>query len=78
MQLNHELIVRSLGEVDDTVIAQILATGASVEELAEAQAWIVNDEPLLNAGKPLPAGRVSQVAEILKALQEETEDSERR
>ena len=55
MRLNHELIIKSLGDVDDTVIAQILATGASAEELAEAQAWIVNDEPLLNAGKPLPA-----------------------
>ena len=77
MQLDHELIIKSVGEVDDTVIAQILTTGASAEELAEAQAWIVNDEPLLNAGKPLPVGRVLQVVEILKTLQEETEDSER-
>ena len=66
MQLDHELIIKSVGEVDDTVIAQILTTGASAEELAEAQAWIVNDEPLLNAGKPLPVGRVLQVVEILK------------
>ena len=29
---------------------QIIGTGATVEELAEAQAWIANDEPLLNAG----------------------------
>ena len=38
-------------------IAQIIGTGATVDELAEAQAWIVNDEPLMNAGKPLASGR---------------------
>ena len=69
--LNRQLIVNALGEVDDTVIAEVLATGANADELTEALAWVANDEPLLNTGKPLPAGRVAQVAEILTTLQEE-------
>ena len=35
-------------EVDDVTIAQMIATGATVEELAEAQAWLANDEPMMN------------------------------
>jgi len=29
--------------VDDVIIAQIVASGATAEELAEAQAWMSND-----------------------------------
>jgi len=40
-----------------------------VDELAEAQAWIVNDDPLLNDGKPLPGGRVRELIDILAELE---------
>jgi hypothetical protein len=43
---------------DDVTIAKIIATGATAEELAEAQAWIANDEPLINAGRPLAPSRL--------------------
>jgi hypothetical protein len=72
--LNRAEIIRVLGEVDDVIIAQIVASGATAQELAEAQAWVSNDEPLLNSGKPLPAGRVGQLAEILSKLEEERAD----
>jgi hypothetical protein len=69
--LNRAEIIRVLGEVDDVIIAQIVASGATAEELAEAQAWMSNDEPLLNSGKPLPAGRVGHLANLLAKLEEE-------
>ena len=71
MPLNRAAIIRILGEVDDVIVAQIIASGATEDELAEAQAWALNDEPVLNSGKPLPAGRVSQLADILTKLEEE-------
>jgi hypothetical protein len=71
MPLNRAEIVRALGEVDDVIVAQIVASDATVAELAEAQAWVLNDEPLLNRGRPLPAGRVGELAEILSKLEEE-------
>jgi hypothetical protein len=71
MPLNRAEIVRALGEVDDVIVAQIVASDATVADLAEAQAWVLNDEPLLNRGKPLPAGRVGQLAKILSKLEEE-------
>jgi hypothetical protein len=68
-------VVKALGPADDVTIAQIIGTAATVEELAEAQAWIANDEPLMNAGKPLPSGRVGELVEILTEL-EASEDEE--
>jgi hypothetical protein len=69
--LNREEIIRALGEVDEVIVAQI---GATAHELAEARAWISNDEPLLNSGKPLPSGRVGRLTEILSKLEEEKAD----
>jgi len=68
--------MKAVGEVDDVAIAQIIGTAATVDELAEAQAWIANDDPLLNAGKPLPTGRVRELIYILAELQP-SEDEEK-
>src|SRR5438045_2074949 len=54
-------IIGALGEVDDIVVAEIVALGATEGELAEAQAWLANNEPLMNSGKSLPSGRVGQL-----------------
>ena len=68
-------VTKAVGRVDDVTIAEIIGTGATADELAEAQAWIVNDDPLLNAGKPLPSGRVRELIDILAEL-ESAEDDE--
>ncbi|HEV3501116.1 MAG TPA: hypothetical protein VGZ92_12405 [Bradyrhizobium sp.] len=75
-RLTRDEAIKAVGEVDDVTIAHIIGTGATAEELAEAQAWIVNDEPLMNAGKPLPSGRVGELVEILTEL-EQSEDDEK-
>jgi hypothetical protein len=76
VSLNRSEIIRILGEVDDVIIAQIAASGATANELAEARSWVSNDEPFLNSGRPLPAGRVGQLAEILTKLEEEPAEPE--
>jgi hypothetical protein len=73
--LTRDEIIKAVGAADDVTIAQIIGTGTTAEELAEAQAWIANDEPLINAGKPLPNGRVGELIEILSEL-EQDEDEE--
>ena len=67
-------VIKALGPSDDVTVAEIIGTGATVDELAEAQAWLVNDEPLMNAGKPLPSGRVGQLIEILSELEPDEDD----
>jgi hypothetical protein len=69
-------VIKALGPIDDVTVAEIIGIGATVDELAEAQAWIVNDEPLMNVGKPLPSGRVGQLVEILTELEPDEDDTE--
>jgi hypothetical protein len=74
--LTRKDIAALFGDLDDVVVADIIATGATAEELAEAHAWLANDEPLLNAGRPLPGGRVARLVDILAAISEEEEAEE--
>src|SRR4051812_39375833 len=68
-------IVAMLGEADDDLIVQLIGTGATQAELAEAYAWLRSDEALVNEGRPLPCGQVGTLVEILQTA-EETEELE--
>jgi hypothetical protein len=72
--LNRADVIAMLGPVDDAVVAEIIAMGATASELAEARAWTGNDEPLMNAGRPLAGGRVARLIEIIRDLEEEDEE----
>ena len=74
--LTRKDVIAMLGEIDDDVVAEIIASGATLEELAEARAWLANDEPLMNAGRPLPSGRVARVVDIVAAISEEEEQED--
>jgi hypothetical protein len=62
--------VAALGPVDELTVALDYRCGRAFEELAEASAWIANDEALMNLGRPLAQGRVSRLVEIMAALRE--------
>jgi hypothetical protein len=74
--LTRKDVTAMLGELDDDDVAEILATGVTPEELAEAHAWLTNDEPLMNAGRPLPSGRVARLVDIVAAITEEEEEED--
>jgi hypothetical protein len=75
-RLTRDEIIKAVGQVDDVTIAGIIGTGATADELAEAQAWAVNDDPLLNAGRKLPTGRVRELIDLLAELEPDQEDGE--
>ena len=77
-RLTRDDVVRAIGPADDVTIAEIIGTDATREELAEAKAWIANDEPLMNDGRPLAQGRVRQLVDILADLDSSETDDERR
>jgi hypothetical protein len=72
--LTREDVVAVLGPVDDGLVAEILGTGASPEELAEAYAWFTNDEALMNAGRPLASSRVGRLIDILEEAEEDEDE----
>jgi hypothetical protein len=72
--LTRDDVFKAVGEVDDVTIAEIIGTGATAEELAEALAWIANEDAMLDAGKPPPKGRVCELIDILAEL--ETDEDE--
>jgi hypothetical protein len=73
-RVTRDDVINAVGVVDDVTIAQLIGTGATREELAEAKAWLSNDEPLMNAGKPLAKGRVGDLVEILTDLEDSEEE----
>jgi hypothetical protein len=74
--LSRKDVIEMLGELDDIAAADIIATGATRQELAQAHAWLANDEALINAGKHLPSGRVGRLVEIMAAKEQEEEQDE--
>ena len=77
MPITREDVARAVAGADDVTIAQIIGTGATIDELAEAQAWLANDEPMLNAGRPLATGRVRELVDILSELEPSEDDDGR-
>jgi hypothetical protein len=63
-------VVAVLGPIDEAKIAEIVATEATIEELAQAWAWVNSDEALINEGKPLPSGKVAELIDLISAGEE--------
>ena len=76
MQITREDVARVVSGADDVTISQIIGTGATVDELAEAQVWLANDEPLMNDGRPLATGRVRELIDILAELEQGEDEDE--
>jgi hypothetical protein len=70
-RLTRDEVMALTGRSDDRVVTDILTMGASRAELAEARAWLENDEAMLNAGRPIPTGRVARLVEMLQTDDED-------
>jgi hypothetical protein len=71
MTITSDDVIAILGPVDETLVAEVIATGATRAELAEAFAWASNDEALIGEGRRLPGGRVAALVDLLSADEEE-------
>ena len=67
MPMTRQDVVSVLGPVDNATIAEIIASGASLEELREAWAWAFGDEALMSQGRPLPGTRVAALIDLIDA-----------
>ena len=73
MTLSAEDVAAILGPAEETLVADIIRTGASREELAQAWAWVNSDEAMIGDGRPLPGGRVAALMELLAPEEDEPE-----
>lgn len=71
MPMTREDVIHVLGPVDESLIVEVLATGASMEELEEAFVWLNADDVLGRQLHRQPSGKVAELCEILERQEEE-------
>ena len=69
--LTRDEVVSVLGPADEDLIEEVIAMGATLQELEQAWAWLNNDEALINEGRPLPSGRVAELVDLLSPEDDE-------
>jgi len=67
-------VTKAVGQADDVTIAKIIATGANGERAGGGQAWLANDEPLLNGRQTAGDRSGSRVVDILSEFEPSEED----
>jgi hypothetical protein len=71
VSLTREDVKSVLGPVDEIMVADVLATQATLEELSQAWAWLNSDEALIGQGRSLPTGRVAELVDLLAPVEDE-------
>jgi len=64
-QLTHHDIVRLLGDMNDHSIVEILETGANMEQLEEAAAWLAGENDVMGDARLPLEGTAARVYDIL-------------
>jgi len=63
-------VLSVVGPADEVMIADVIATQATLAELSQAWAWVNSDEALINQGRPPPSGRTAELVELLTSQDE--------
>jgi len=75
-ELTAEAVRKIAGQLDDSLLIEILKTGASEEELVEAFEWLYADDALSKSRHHAPDSRIALLRDILNR-QETAIDEER-
>ncbi|RCW80041.1 hypothetical protein [Phyllobacterium bourgognense] len=67
MVMTRKDVTSVLGPADEMTIAEIISTGASLDELRQALIWLNNDEVLMGESRPLPGSRIAALIDLLEA-----------
>lgn len=76
-KLTHAEIRRLCGDVTDERVAELLATGATIEDLEVALAWSAGASDVMGAARKPLEGKAAQVYELLSSELDEDEDPSR-
>ena len=67
-ELSRDEVVAILGPLSDVVVAEVIATGITKDELVAARARVIRDRKTHDPGPPLEPGRFAHAVEILERL----------
>ena len=73
MAMTAHDITAIIGPADEQLLSEIMLTGATPEELAQAWAWVNSDDVLIDAGRALPGGRIAELIDLFEAIDDEPE-----
>ena len=74
--MTKEEIIKIVGHIEDPLVAEIIRSGASNQELQEAFEWVFSDDTISKEAHIQPHGRVAKLCEILE-LSETNRDFDR-
>jgi hypothetical protein len=66
--MSEDDVLGIFGPLEDIVVAEIIATGATREELVAAHGWIARDESHSIADRVLPTGPMARVVRIIERV----------
>lgn len=64
-------IVQIVGPIDDDVVAQIIATGATAEDVTQANAWLSTRDYFRRTAHEVAHGRIARVYHLLDAKRQQ-------
>ena len=76
-RLTADAVTHYLGEVEPTVVAEILATGATLPDLVEAEEWLCSDDYIGGKLKRQMSPVVGRVCDILESQLPDPADNDR-
>jgi hypothetical protein len=74
-QPTHDDLRRLCGDVVDWKLIAIVETGASLEEVEEAAAWVAGADDVMGDARKRLSGKVAEVFDILVADEELAEEN---
>ncbi|HEX7113463.1 MAG TPA: hypothetical protein VF216_13550 [Mizugakiibacter sp.] len=66
--LTRDEVFEIVGELDDAILLDLIATGATYGELLEACVWLNSDDAMGEALEHPPQGRVAELCDILSRM----------
>jgi hypothetical protein len=65
-ELSHDEVAEIIGPTSDVIVAEIIGTGITKDELAAAYARVVSDRKAHHPGASLEPGPLAEVVDILE------------
>lgn len=67
-EISRDDVISQFGALDDITIAEIIATGITIEEMKIVRAFVAKDESGTNTENRLPPGPTGRVIDILERV----------